>query len=92
MDAGFAFTPIGDSIGPKLPHDLSAQANKTWVVDMQSARALVHATAATVERNPEPVRVIVELGTGKTLISKHSLSFAGKPEELHHVSSQIIYT
>jgi hypothetical protein len=80
MAAGVAYTPIGDSIGPTLPHDLPAQASETWVVDLQFARALVH-TAATSERNPEPVRVIVELGTGRTLVSRKSLPVAQSSEE-----------
>ena len=81
MKSGMSYTPIGDSIGPTLPYDLAAQANETWVVDLHAAYALVHTTAATFKRNPEPVRVLVELGTGKTLVSKKSLVIPQRPEE-----------
>lgn len=75
MNADIALLPPRDeSIGPELPHDLPAGANGTWVIDLQLARSLAHAAAATFEQKPEPVHVVVELGTGKTLVSKDSLS------------------
>jgi hypothetical protein len=76
IDAGVALTPVGDSIGPELPHDLPAGANETWVVDLRSARAMVHASATATHGRTEPVRVVVELGTGKILVSSKSLSIA----------------
>ena len=80
MKSGIALAPMADAIGPKLPYDLAPQANETWVVDFQAAYALVHATAKTFDQRPEPVRVVVELGTGKTLVSKETLMIPEKPE------------
>lgn len=78
--SGISVTPIGDTIGPTLPYDLAPQTSETWVVDFQTAYALVHATAQTFHHSPEPVHVIVELGTGKTLVSRESLVIPKKVE------------
>ncbi len=59
--------------GPDLPATVEAQTQATWVCDVDTAlMRLVHAPDR-VERAGPTVRVLVELGTGKQLVSRESV-------------------
>jgi hypothetical protein len=71
--SGISLNPLGESIGPPLPHVLAAGAQETWVTDLAHAARLAAATAGTFNRPLPPVYGVVELGTGRALRSKRSL-------------------
>jgi hypothetical protein len=77
---GFAFTPIGDAMGPDLPYRLEPGESATWYADMQDARALVTASraVASVSRS---VRMTVELGTGDKITTKRRLDVGSTDDQ-----------
>lgn len=66
---GFSFRPVGDRIGPELPYRLQPGESETWYAEMQSARALVFASAA-VKQVSRSVRMTVTLGTGDEKVTR----------------------
>lgn len=68
--SGTTYTPIKDSIGPDLPHDLPAGASATWVVDMIVIKNSLETTAEVLGKPLRSIRGSVETGTGKKLVSQ----------------------
>jgi hypothetical protein len=69
---GFSFTPIGEAIGPSLPLRLEPGESASWYAEMDSARALVHASSS-VRRVSSYVRMTIEMGTGDTITTRKRL-------------------
>ena len=67
------YTPIEDSVGPNLPEDLPAGANGTWFVDLMPVKAALVTTAEVLGQETRSIRIVVELGTGKTLVTAGAL-------------------
>lgn len=61
---GFAFTPMGEAIGPTMPFRLEPGDSETWYAEMDSARALVESVKA-IGRSARRVSMTAELGTGE---------------------------
>jgi hypothetical protein len=67
-----SFTPVGDVIGPPLPHPMEPGTSATWLVKMYDVRAMVHAAEQTISPGARSVGMFVELGNGKTVRTRHS--------------------
>jgi len=65
----------GESIGTDFPATIEGGAQQTWVAPMKPAAALAYAAAGISTDNP-PVHGTVELGTGKSLLTKDSMTFS----------------
>jgi hypothetical protein len=92
---GPSLYPVGDSIGPDLPHCLEIGDSATWTIDLQTAQTFIQTTNAAFgkslaksDRNltlvgrigaevnrlsRTNVVAIVELGDGRTKLSKGTL-------------------
>ncbi|HZT07743.1 MAG TPA: hypothetical protein VFC51_11980 [Chloroflexota bacterium] len=66
---GTALQPVGELIGPALPHRLEAGESQIWAVDYKAVQALVAATSSVVKLDTTTVRVssTVGLGDGRTV-------------------------
>jgi len=58
---------------PPLSEWIEPGESTTWYADLQDAVALVRATAATGRRGTGRMRMYVELGTGKTLVTRNAV-------------------
>ena len=76
VGAGFAFTPMGEAIGPDLPYRLEPGDSETWYAEMQSARALL-SSIRSIGRQASRVYMTVELGTGEERRTPTSLRVSG---------------
>ena len=70
---GMSLTPIGDRIGPELPHRIEPGANATWYTPMDGARALVSSSREVLHHSITGVYMTAELGTGKTVKTHNAL-------------------
>ena len=73
--SGIAFQPVGQSIGPPLPHRLEAGAMERWAVDLAPVAALRAAAAAALKIPAERIEVHgrVALGDGRTTETRDAL-------------------
>ncbi len=70
-----ALQPVGQSIGPSLPHRLDAGESAIWAVDFRAVYAMLK-TTATVLKLPEGgmrAKATVSLGDGRTVNAKGQL-------------------
>jgi hypothetical protein len=75
MPGGIAVQPVGQSIGPPLPHRLEGGESETWAMDRSGLMGVV-ATTASVLKIPVDrigIRGEVTLGDGRTVRAKGSL-------------------
>lgn len=75
--SGMSFVPIGEAMGPALPHRMEPGESKTWLAQMDTVRALVH--ASQVIRGGSLVNMTVELGTGKIVTTRGRLEVRAGP-------------
>lgn len=73
---GTAFSPVGQSMGPPLPHRLEAGAEETWAVETAPIMAMIHATASVLKIPAEQmtVRGRISLGDGRNVETREGLS------------------
>lgn len=71
---GMAYVPIGEAIGPSLPHRLPPGETETWYAEVDAVRALVSATRASGLRVSDDVRAVIELGTGDEKRTRRTLT------------------
>lgn len=69
--AGIVYNDPG-ALNPPLSEWIEPGESATWYADLQDAVALVRATAATSRRASGRMRMYVELGTGKTLVTRNA--------------------
>lgn len=74
----FTLWPTAMTIGEPLPFRLEAGESETWAVDMGEVHRFVTASAAAFEIPVSQVRVrgTVELGDGRTCVTRKDLFFA----------------
>ncbi|GAA4717880.1 hypothetical protein APR04_003094 [Promicromonospora umidemergens] len=70
---GVSFHPLGNSIGPDLPFRLPPGETETWYARMQDAWKLIHATKGIHSDVSPDVRMLVTLGTGDDVKTRHSV-------------------
>lgn len=70
---GFSFVPVGEAIGPRLPHRLEPGETETWYAEVESAQALVYSVRGIRRQVSDRVRMTVELGTGETKKTRRAL-------------------
>ncbi|RKS10033.1 hypothetical protein DFP74_5779 [Nocardiopsis sp. Huas11] len=70
---GASIHPIGDSIGPQLPHRLDVGESATWAVAWNSAFALREASKALSDGRPVRLRGVAELADGRPKKSREYL-------------------
>jgi len=70
-----ALQPVGQSIGPPLPHRLEAGATGTWAVELAPVRAMRAATVAALKVPEERIKIRgkVGLGDGRTVETREAL-------------------
>lgn len=68
-----AFVPIGERIGPDLPHKLEPGTNASWFLDHAHAVRLAAASRQAAGENVSGVFMAAELGTGKAVKTKRTL-------------------
>lgn len=72
---GVSFFPMGDAIGPGLPHRLPPGETEVWLANAQDARALIIAARAAGQRVSRDVRMEVHLGTGDVKRTNRTITF-----------------
>lgn len=81
---GVSVSPIGDSIGPTLPHRLDAGESATWAVDAREVQALAQAAKVLPDARrgrglfaagqvDDGLRGVVELGDGRSRRSRETI-------------------
>jgi hypothetical protein len=70
---GISFTPLGESIGPQLPHRLEAGTSETWAVTGDRVAALIEATKGTFNLATLTIGGRVELAGGRTRVTAQSI-------------------
>lgn len=70
---GFSFFPLGNAIGPTLPHRLAPGETEVWLADADDARALIRSTRAIGRGSSSDVRMQVHLGTGDVRRTRRSV-------------------
>lgn len=68
-----SFMPIGERIGPELPHKLDPGANASWFLDHAHAVRLAEASRSAAGEKVSGVYMAAQLGTGKTIKTKRTL-------------------
>lgn len=68
-----SFVPIGERIGPELPHKLEPGANASWFLDHAHAVRLTEASRSAAGEKVSGVYMAAQLGTGKTIKTKRTL-------------------
>jgi hypothetical protein len=68
-----ALQPIGDAIGPGLPHRLEPGTSETWLIRMDDVRAAVYATKGSNLGDARSCGMFVELGNGRTVRTRHNI-------------------
>jgi hypothetical protein len=68
-----SYVPIGDKIGPDLPHRIEPGANASWYTPIDGAKALVSTSREVFQEKVTDVYMTAELGTGKTIKTRNSL-------------------
>lgn len=68
-------TPIGESIGPPLPHRLEPGTSETWAVDAQAVHTFAVTNRETFNLAVAAVVGKVELGTGRTHTTREPILF-----------------
>ena len=79
---GMAFDPVAHPASPPRDTRLDHGQTKTWFVDLAPLQAAVDAAAAVgLKRSagPQEIRMRVELGTGKSVTTKESVSIKPSP-------------
>jgi hypothetical protein len=71
-----SFRPLGEAIGPELPHWLEPGEAETWYATRQSAEALIYATRG-IDKSARGIRMAVLLGTGEEITTKAWLDLPG---------------
>jgi hypothetical protein len=69
---GGTFTPLGDSIGPKLPYKLEAQQEVTWAMDLEAAQKLI--ASRDILGGSDQCWGYAILGTGKKIKTPNRVS------------------
>lgn len=68
-----SFVPIGERIGPELPHKLEPGANASWFLDHAHAVRLADVSRSTAREKVSGVYMTAQLGVGKTIKTKRTL-------------------
>lgn len=68
---GVSYIPIGESLGPTLPHRLDAGESATWALDLGAAIQLAKTSTEVLSKNGKPahIRGVVELADGRSFIA-----------------------
>lgn len=69
MARGWEFSPVGESIGPSLPHQIPAGGSQDWWVPVEVIVTAANA-AQSVGADLQPVQVVVECGDGGRRMSQ----------------------
>jgi hypothetical protein len=73
-----SYRPVGDQLGPQLPHRLEPGASASWFAPMETVRRVVATSAEVLDGpNPASVRGFVQLGTGGLVKTKGTMSVRG---------------
>lgn len=65
--------PIGERVGPDLPHKLEPGANTSWFLDLDHAVPLTAASREVLKERISGVYMTAQLGTGKTVTTRQTL-------------------
>lgn len=68
-----SLTPIGERVGPDLPHKLEPGANASWFLDLGHAVRLAAASREVLKERVTGVYMTAQLGTGKTVRTPQTL-------------------
>jgi len=68
-----SLTPVGERVGPDLPHKLEPGANASWFVDLGHAGRLAAAAREVLNKQVAGVYMTAHLGTGKTVRTSRTL-------------------
>lgn len=68
-----SLTPVGERVGPDLPHKLEPGANASWFLDLDHAGTLAAASREVLKERISGVYMTAQLGTGKTIRTRQTL-------------------
>ena len=77
IGGGATATPLGESIGPSLPHDLPAGSSEIWAVDLHWIMSVAETSSEVLGAGTKELRVSVETGTGKALKARKAFRLTG---------------
>lgn len=67
--------PRGNALSPSLPCWVEPGTQETWYVEAEDARMLAATAASVADRRPGPLRMVVELGTGRKVRTNRVIRF-----------------
>ncbi|MFC0674569.1 phosphoribosylamine--glycine ligase [Brachybacterium hainanense] len=68
-----SLVPVGERVGPDLPHKLEPGANASWFLDLDHAARLAAASREVLKERVSGVYMTAQLGTGRTVRTRQTL-------------------